>query len=42
VHVLRGRDGELWERARFFPLEGGPETIRTTPRRESRSRGRSL
>lgn len=38
VHVLRGRDGESWERARFFPLEDSPETIRTTPRRGRRSR----
>jgi hypothetical protein len=36
VHVLRARDGELWERARFFPLDQTPEAPRITPRREPR------
>ena len=25
VHVLRAKDGDTWERARFFPLDQGPE-----------------
>lgn len=36
VHVLRARDGDTWERARFFPLDHAPEQIRRTtdsPRR---------
>ena len=32
VHVLRARDGDTWERARFFPLEQGPEPLPDTVR----------
>ena len=38
VHVRRARDGELWERARFLPLDETPEAHRSTRRRERRSR----